>query len=78
MNKISWGDALALGYVQQFNDGAFHEFRLGLGLCGLSNTIHCTSLRNFIHHFWVNDQYPKRLPHRSNPVCSKMHTFANL
>jgi hypothetical protein len=42
VNKISWGDALTLGYVEQFNDSALYQFRLGL--CGLSNTIHCTSL----------------------------------
>jgi hypothetical protein len=38
LNQISGSDALALGYVQQFNDSAFHQF--GLGLCGLSKPFH--------------------------------------
>ena len=39
LNKISGSDAVPLGYVQQFNDSAFHNVRIGF--CGISNFTRC-------------------------------------
>jgi hypothetical protein len=46
LNEISSGDALPLGHLQHFNDGAFYKLPVRLyGWVVLSNIIHCHLLQ---------------------------------